>query len=163
MNNAARTLHAVGAPQDVKIYPGAPKPLMRVLRHDPGIHGPDGLGGVEGLPSITHPEVAARIQMVDQKPVHAIQGIADAIRNTWKDGEGHHVTVVATGPMTNIALFVSVYPDLIHGIGQRPWTPALSIYLSSYHIGQMSLCLWVEELVAVTGLHLQVCLQYASV
>jgi uridine nucleosidase len=156
MNNAARTLHAVCAPHGVKIYPGAPKPLIRVLRHNPGVHGPDGLGGVEGLPSITHPEVAARIQMVDQKPVHAIQGIADAIRDTWKDGEGHHVTLVATGPMTNIALFVSVYPDLIHGIGQCPQKISL-IYVYLYHVRQISLCSWAAELVVVVVLHLQVC------
>ena len=120
MNNAARCLHAVGAPEGIKVFPGAPKPLLRVLRHDPKIHGPDGLGGVEGLPSITRSEVAARIRVVNQKSVHAVEGIADAIRNTWKDGEGHHVTLVATGPMTNISLFVSVYPDLIQGIGRCP-------------------------------------------
>ncbi|KAI0092197.1 Inosine/uridine-preferring nucleoside hydrolase domain-containing protein [Irpex rosettiformis] len=120
MNNAARCLHAFGAPDDIKIYPGAPKPLIRLLRHDPQIHGPDGLGGVEGLPSITHPEVAARIQkdINGQKSAHAIHGLADAIRDTWKDGEGHHVTIVATGPLTNIALFVSVYPDLVTGVDE---------------------------------------------
>ncbi|KAI0700571.1 nucleoside hydrolase, partial [Cytidiella melzeri] len=118
MNNAARCLHAFGAPENIKVYPGAPKPLIRFLRHDPQIHGPDGLGGVEGLPSIKHPEVASRIQIVGQKPIHAIQGIADAVRDTWKDGEGHHVTIVSTGPMTNIALFVSVCPDLVSGIDE---------------------------------------------
>ncbi|KAI0775361.1 Inosine/uridine-preferring nucleoside hydrolase domain-containing protein [Irpex lacteus] len=118
MNNAARCLHAFGASEDVKIFPGAPKPLIRHLRHDPEIHGADGLGGVEGLPSIAHPEVAARIQNGGQKPSHAIHGLAEAIRNTWKDGEGHHVTVVATGPLTNIALFVSVYPDLVNGVDE---------------------------------------------
>ena len=125
MNNAARCLHAFGAPEEIKVYPGAPKPLIRLLRHDPQIHGPDGLGGVEGLPSITHPEVAARIQ----KSVHAIHALADAIRNQWRDGEGHHVTVIATGPLTNIALFVSVYPGLINGIGNIQISP-LAIVLS---------------------------------
>jgi len=116
--NAARCLHAVGAPPNVKVYPGAPKPLLRLARHDPQIHGTDGLGGVEGLPPVTHPEVAARIQMVNRKPVHAIEGIADAVRNTWKDGAGSQVTIVSTGPMTNIALFATIYPDLLNGVDE---------------------------------------------
>ncbi|KAI0340916.1 nucleoside hydrolase [Trametopsis cervina] len=115
-NNAARCLHAFGAPEDIKVYPGAPKPLIRPTRHDPEIHGSDGLGGVEGLPSISHPEVSARIQT--QGVTHAIHGLAQAIQEAWKDGEGRHVTVVATGPLTNIALFVSVYPELLSGIDE---------------------------------------------
>ena len=49
VQNAARCLHAIGAPESIKVYPGASKPLLRSPRHDPEIHGPDGLGGVEGL------------------------------------------------------------------------------------------------------------------
>jgi uridine nucleosidase len=35
------------------------------------------------------------------------------IRKVWKGGRGDKVTVVSSGPMTNIALFVSVYSNLI--------------------------------------------------
>lgn len=35
------------------------------------------------------------------------------IRKVWRGGKGRKVTVVSSGPMTNIALFVSVYPELV--------------------------------------------------
>jgi len=40
------------------------------------------------------------------------------IKQTWKKGTGQKVTVISCGPMTNIALFVSVYPDLVEAIEQ---------------------------------------------
>lgn len=156
MNNAARCLHAFGASEDVKIFPGAPKPLIRHLRHDPEIHGADGLGGVEGLPSIAHPEVVARIQNGGQKPSHAIHGLAEAIRDTWRDGEGHHVTVVATGPLTNIALFVSVYPDLVNGVGKIDLTACTFAPALTRTWRQTRSFSWVEGLVWATALLLQV-------
>jgi uridine nucleosidase len=41
-----------------------------------------------------------------------------AIRNTWQHGAGSQVTVISTGPMTNIALFVSIHPELLPGVEQ---------------------------------------------
>jgi len=48
---------------------------MRPARHDPKIHGPDGLGGVEGLPSADSDPVRERI---DQSR-STIEAIAAAI------------------------------------------------------------------------------------
>ncbi|KAF8897781.1 uridine nucleosidase [Infundibulicybe gibba] len=116
-NNAARCLHAFGAPPHVRVYPGAPKPLLRPAKHDPEIHGPDGLGGVEGLPHAQSPDVLARFAThPDGSAVKAIDGMATSIKNTWNMGNGSKTTVVSTGPMTNIAIFVSVYPDLLDAI-----------------------------------------------
>ncbi|KAI0920958.1 hypothetical protein AcV5_001296 [Taiwanofungus camphoratus] len=114
-SNAARCLYAFGAPDSVRVYPGATKPLIRPTRHDPEIHGADGLGGVEGLPSVENPGVRAHLQAQGQT-VRAIEGIARAIETTWRDGNGHQIVLVSSGPMTNIALFVSVYQDLLMGI-----------------------------------------------
>ncbi|KAI0000048.1 Inosine/uridine-preferring nucleoside hydrolase domain-containing protein [Russula vinacea] len=97
--NAARCLHAFAAPEHIKVHPGAAAPLLRPARADAEIHGPGGLGGVEGLPS------------ADLDPA-----IAAAIGQTWKAGAGAKVTVVASGPLTNIALFVSVYPHLLDAL-----------------------------------------------
>jgi uridine nucleosidase len=36
------------------------------------------------------------------------------ISDTWKAGS--KVTVISSGPMTNIALFVSVYPELLDAV-----------------------------------------------
>jgi len=114
-NNAARCLYAFAAPESVKLFPGATKPLLRKARHDSEIHGPDGLGGVEGLPPVSHDGVRARFQSQGQI-VRAVEGMAEALRATWRDGLGEKVTMISSGPMTNIALFVSVYPELVSGI-----------------------------------------------
>ena len=117
-NNAARCLYAFAAPEKIKIYPGATKPLIRPTRHDPEIHGIDGLGGVEGLPPGTHESVQERLRHPG-RPAKAVDAIARAVEETWKNGSGDRVAIISSGPMTNIALFVSIYPELLDGIGRR--------------------------------------------
>lgn len=92
------------------MYPGAAKPLLRPTRHDPEIHGVDGLGGVEGLPTPASESVISRIATGSR----AIEGMAEAIRATRDKGD--KVFVVSAGPMTNLALFFSVYPELLDGV-----------------------------------------------
>ncbi|CAG8704824.1 4595_t:CDS:2, partial [Acaulospora colombiana] len=65
------------APVDVHAHRGATKPLMRPARHDPEIHGEDGLGGVEGLPTLDDPAVNERVQLDGRRP--ASDGMAKAI------------------------------------------------------------------------------------
>ena len=43
--------------------------------------------------------------------------MASAISKTWDGGKGSKVVIVSSGPMTNVALFVSVYPELLGGVG----------------------------------------------
>lgn len=155
MNNAARCLHAVGAAPDIKVYPGAAKPLLRATRHDPEIHGVDGLGGVEGLPAATDAGVISRVAKSNGNAIHAIEGIASAIRSIWKDGAGTQVTVISTGPMTNIALFVSVYPELLLGIGGCISTHSLRVMILTFL--KTSSCLWAAASAWVTVPRLQVC------
>ncbi len=59
--------------------------------------------------------------------MRALEGMAQAISTTWNNGQGSKATVVSSGPMTNIALFVSVYPDLLDGIGERPLDELLGL------------------------------------
>ena len=117
MRNAARCLHAFAAPASVKVYPGATQPLLRPARYDAEIHGEGGLGGVEGLPSFETEAVKDRLSS-HSATAKAIDGMADAVRDIWKNGKGTKVTLVTSGPMTNIALFVSVHPELHDGIGE---------------------------------------------
>ncbi|KAG2013166.1 hypothetical protein CC2G_010102 [Coprinopsis cinerea AmutBmut pab1-1] len=116
--NAARCLFAFGAkPGEIYVYPGADKPLILPAKHDPEIHGVDGLGGVEGLPALDDPRVLQFFKVdEDGKRVRALEAMSGIIRQTWNGGKGEKVTVVSTGPMTNIALFVSVYPDLLDAV-----------------------------------------------
>jgi uridine nucleosidase len=113
--NAARCLHAFGAREDILVYPGADKPLIKPKKHDPEIHGEDGLGGVEGLSDADDPTTLARFAVDDNGVnVRALEGMAQKIKATR--AEGHNITVVSCGPCTNIALFVSIYPDLLEGV-----------------------------------------------
>ncbi|KAL4259493.1 IUNH family protein [Pleurotus pulmonarius] len=115
--NAARCLHAFGAPSGLRVYPGASKPLLLPPRYDAEIHGEDGLGGVEGLPDTNDP--ALHKWFVDDdsgKPTRALEGMVHHIKATWQGGAGHKVCMISSGPMTNVALFVSIYPDLVDAI-----------------------------------------------
>ncbi|KAI0317164.1 nucleoside hydrolase [Amylostereum chailletii] len=112
--NAARCLYAFAAPSHIRVHAGASKPLTRTVRHDAEIHGIDGLGGVQGLPSPEAPEVLARVAV----GVPALEALSRGVRETWKDGNGEKVALVASGPLTNIALFVSTYPELLDGVSR---------------------------------------------
>ena len=115
--NAARCLLAFGAQPHVRVYPGAPKPLLLPAKPDPEIHGDDGLGGVEGLPPVDSAEVLALFATnEDGSTVRALEGMANSVKEMWNKGAGHKVTIISSGPMTNIALFVSVYPDLLDAV-----------------------------------------------
>jgi uridine nucleosidase len=71
-------LHAYDAPVDVHTHRGAVKPLIRPVRSDPEIHGEDGLGGVEGLPTLDDPAVKERWDLDGKRP--ATDGMAKAVR-----------------------------------------------------------------------------------
>lgn len=115
--NAARCLHAFGTPRHLRVYRGASAPLLLPAKHDPEIHGDDGLGGVEGLPACDDPEVVALLaKNEDGSAVNALEGMRRHIKEVWKNGLGQQVTMISTGPMTNVALFVSVYEDLLPAV-----------------------------------------------
>ena len=78
---------------------GGPQPLVRELAHDPFSHGADGLGET-GLPAAPLPPATAYAPnlLVEQARRHAEQG--------------DPLTVVALGPLTNIALALRMEPRL---------------------------------------------------
>jgi len=97
------------------VHTGAEKPLIKPAKHDPEIHGADGLGGVAGLPSSSSPDVLSRFSKhPDGSTMRAIEGITSSIRTAMQTGE--KVTIVTCGPLTNLALWVSVYPELVMGV-----------------------------------------------
>ncbi|KAK7470335.1 Uridine nucleosidase 1 [Stygiomarasmius scandens] len=117
--NAARSLVAFGANDSIRVYPGVPKPLILQAQHAPSIHGLDGLGGVEGLPAVDDPVVLNRIAKDSEgHNIRALEGMHKHIKDTWKNGTGSKVSIISTGPMTNIALFVTVYPELLDAVEQ---------------------------------------------
>ena len=93
--NAIRVLDHVGR-DDVPVAAGAPRPLVREQRIAAQVHGETGLDGPD-LP----PPARAPVRE------HAVDWIANQL--TAASGR---VTLVPTGPLTNIALFLARYPQL---------------------------------------------------
>jgi purine nucleosidase/pyrimidine-specific ribonucleoside hydrolase len=93
--NAIRVLDHVGR-SDIAVAAGAGSPLVRELRVAANVHGDTGLDG----PVLPPP---GRVPA----PQHAIDWIADAVT-----ASPDPVTLLATGPLTNVALFCARYPEL---------------------------------------------------
>jgi len=133
--NACRLLHAFGAPDGLRAYHGASKPLIREARSDPEIHGIDGLGGVQGVPTAIDPVIQGRLK--SGRRTRALEAMSIAVRQA--DRAGSKITVATCGPLTNLALFISVYPDLLSviekivfmgggvGLGNRSGTSEFNI------------------------------------
>jgi inosine-uridine nucleoside N-ribohydrolase len=115
--NAIRVLDHVGR-ADVPVAAGAARPLVREQRVAAEVHGESGLDGPALPPPSRAPE-----------RTHAVDWIADMVR-----AHPRPLTLVATGPLTNVALFLARYPELAGGlegvvlmggaIGQGNVTPA---------------------------------------
>ena len=93
--NAIRVLDHVGR-AEVQVAAGADRPLLRDRHVAAEVHGETGLDGPELPPPSRQPE-----------PMHAIDWIAATLRERLRP-----VTLVPTGPLTNIALFLARYPEL---------------------------------------------------
>jgi pyrimidine-specific ribonucleoside hydrolase len=93
--NALRVLSLIGH-TGVPVAAGAPSPLHRPLRTAEDIHGQSGMEGTQ----IPDPSFVP-----DERS--AIELIADAVRETPEP-----VTLVPTGPLTNVATFLREYSEL---------------------------------------------------
>ena len=93
--NAIRVLDHVGR-ADVPVATGAPRPLIRERHTAAEVHGESGLDGPRLPPPSRSPE-----------PVHAIDWIASTVT-----ASPDPVTLVATGPLTNVGLLLARYPEL---------------------------------------------------
>jgi inosine-uridine nucleoside N-ribohydrolase len=93
--NAIRILDHVGR-TDIPVIAGAPRPLVRELQVAAHVHGETGLDGPRLPPPSRPPEAA-----------HAIDWIASSLQASPEPP-----TLVATGPLTNLALFLARYPEL---------------------------------------------------
>ncbi len=92
--NAIRVLDFVGR-DDIPVAAGAPGPLVRDPYVAAYVHGETGLDGPD-LPSPKR----------EPLPQHAVDFLAEQIRA--RDGA---VTLVPTGPLTNVALLLAMHPD----------------------------------------------------
>jgi inosine-uridine nucleoside N-ribohydrolase len=114
-SNALRVLEFTGR-GDIAVYAGADRPLSRERDVAAHVHGESGLDG----PNLPQPAGRAQEQ-------HAVDFIADEIA-----ARGGKLTLVPTGPLTNIGLLLALHPDakpvrivLLGGsIGEGNRTPA---------------------------------------
>ncbi|BGP52477.1 hypothetical protein JCM8202_000124 [Rhodotorula sphaerocarpa] len=109
--NAAKCLLAFGSPEHferIPVYAGASEALIRMSRADNEIHGEDGLGGVEGLPPADDPRIVKKLAATEGQS--AVLAIANCARSLPADQK---LTIVATGSFTNVALFISMFPQLL--------------------------------------------------
>jgi len=95
--NAQSVLVACGR-DDVPVHPGSPRPLVRRVEVAEDIHGESGLDGVE-LPEPTRPP----------EELHAVRFLIETVMAA----EPGTVTLVGTGPLTNLALAARLEPRIV--------------------------------------------------
>lgn len=118
LNNAMRVLTLLGK-KDIPVAPGIGKPLLKDLHISVSMHGVTGLDGAD-LPDPNF--------FVQSK--RAIDLMADLITQSKEP-----VSIVVTGPCTNVAVFLSMYPELKAslkqivvlggGMGVGNWQPTI--------------------------------------
>lgn len=107
----------------VSIYAGCPQPMVRKIVTAEHVHGETGLDSGSGT-LLAEPTVP----VADQ---HAVNFIIDTVRST----AAREITLVATGPLTNVAIAFAMAPDIVErldevvimgGVGYEPGniTPA---------------------------------------
>jgi pyrimidine-specific ribonucleoside hydrolase len=99
--NALRVLELAGR-SDIPVAAGADRPLRRTLRTAAHVHGESGLDG----PALPEPSV---------RPVDA--HAADVLDELIEPG----VVLVATAPLTNVALLLERHPDVVDRLDRIVW------------------------------------------
>jgi len=101
----ARIATTVAGIEGVPVSAGAAKPLVRDLQTAPHIHGDNALGGVD-LPEPTTP----------LDPRSALELMVDTLQSSAVP-----VTLVPTGPLTNIAQLVQQHPEVLPKVDRIVW------------------------------------------
>lgn len=115
--NAIKVLEVIGQADEIGVYPGHSRPLAMPLVTAPQFHGATGMDGPD-LPEPTHAP----------RNSHAVDFIVDTVMNT------DDVTLIATGPLTNIASALNREPCIVERVQEicimggsvtfGNWTPA---------------------------------------
>lgn len=101
----ARIALTVAGVADVPVSAGASGPLVRELQTAEWIHGENGLGG----PQLPEPEVPLDPRTATELMVDVLEASDDP------------VTIIATGPITNVAILLRDRPEQIESIREVVW------------------------------------------
>lgn len=88
--------------EDVPVYAGCPRPILREPAEAGAFHGESGLGDLDVFDPARGPE-----------PLHAVQFIIDTVMGLPPES----VTLAVTGPMTNLAVAMIMRPEIIERLG----------------------------------------------
>ncbi|KAI9477308.1 hypothetical protein LPJ78_003487 [Coemansia sp. RSA 989] len=97
--NAIQVLQAAGI-EDVQVYEGAAKPLVKEVFHASEYHGPNGLIGAKYLPQADYAKYFDGNR-------NAVSALYNAITSSPVA-----ISIAAIGPLTNIALLLSMHPEV---------------------------------------------------
>ncbi|HBZ80883.1 MULTISPECIES: nucleoside hydrolase [Brevibacillus] len=95
LNNTLKLLSFIGV-TDIEVAGGAPKPLVRDLIIAEDIHGETGIDGAD---------------LGEAKFAASNRSALDAMRDVLLNAK-ESVTIVATGPLTNVAILLNAYPEV---------------------------------------------------
>jgi inosine-uridine nucleoside N-ribohydrolase len=98
-----RRLAGITEENDIPVLSGMDRPLIRKIRHDPGIHGDSGLDGSSGLDAYAK---TLALETFDGD----IAGGLNAMMKGIEAAADPTVTLVATGALTNVAMLLRLYP-----------------------------------------------------
>jgi purine nucleosidase len=87
--------------EEVPVYAGAPKPLIRTPIYADNIHGKEGMAGV----TVYEPQKGL-----------ANGNAVDYLIDTLKTARPHSITIAMLGPQTNLALALIQAPEIVEGI-----------------------------------------------
>lgn len=96
--NTLRVLSLIHS--DLKVYPGELKPLKRNIRYATEVHGASGLAGQ-----------LEEIVVKDAESTHAVDFIIETVKKHPKE-----VTIICTGPQTNLAMALRKSPEIKNDI-----------------------------------------------
>lgn len=98
-HNALALLDVLGAEQDqIKVYSGENKPLVKPVKFAPEIHGATGIGG-------------AKLPKTPRIKESTDQTYLQAMRSAILEHAGK-ICVICTGTLTNMAILIETYPEV---------------------------------------------------
>jgi len=104
--SAIKLMDVAGSP-NVPVYRGQAKLLLREPKYGTDIHGES---GIEGSPTLD--QFPLRDIPIKWNRTKAVTAMAQHIQRTKHE----KVTIIATGALTNVALFITLYPELLQKI-----------------------------------------------